>query len=582
MTRLTPKSVYVECAACGHRMNYNRPLAACERCGGEWLEGRYDLDRLRDGRFEALVAGRPFDMWRYWDLLPVHDPANVVTLGEGGTPLVRAENLGLMLSRPYLFIKDERQGPTGSFKDRQASLAISAMKEAGITECVLASTGNVAISYSAYCARAGIKLWAFLTSLVPADKMHEVALYGTEVVKITGTYDQCKTIAAQFAKQKGLFLDRGLRSIAAKESMKTLAFEAAEQLTQLRDEGRLEGARGPGTSRWCAPDWYIQAVSGGLGPVGAALGFAQLLELGLIDRMPKIACIQAEGCAPMVTAFAAGQATATPVTNPRTHIHTLATGDPGKAYTLLREYILKHGGAMEAVSDEESFRAMHVLAKMDGISVEPAAGVAFAGLFKLVRSGLIRHDEVVMLNCSGHTFPVEKELLGEEWARSLAVSQPVPVPGEPPETGGVAVPTDSRPEEGIVAAIERLDTRVRSIVIIDDTPEAARLIRRIIQARGDYQIYEANDGRSGLELIRQHLPDLVVLDLMMPEMDGFAVLDGLKSEERTRGIPVIVVTAKELTVQERQKLTGRVQSLWQKGTFMDEDLVGDIEKSLKS
>jgi len=581
MTRLIPKSVYVECAACGHRMNYNRPLAACERCGSDWLEGRYDLDRLRGGQFETLVAGRPFDMWRYWELLPVRDPANVVSLGEGGTPLVRAENLGLMLSRPHLFIKDERQGPTGSFKDRQASLAISAMKEAGITECVLASTGNVAISYSAYCARAGIKLWAFLTSLVPADKMHEVALYGTEVVKITGTYDQCKAIAAQFAKQKGLFLDRGIRSIAAKESMKTMAFEAAEQLRQLYDQGELDGADRLGTTRWCVPDWYIQAVSGGLGPLGAARGFAQLLELGLIDRMPKIACIQAEGCAPMVAAFDAGQVTATPVTNPRTHIHTLATGDPGKAYTLLREYILKYGGAMEAVSDEESFRAMHVLAKMDGISVEPAAGVAFAGLFKLVRSGLIQHDEVVMVNCSGHTFPVEKELLGEEWVRSLTVSQPGPVPGEPLEVGVAAVPTDSRPEEGIVAAIERLDTRVHSIVIIDDTPEAARLIRRIIQARGDYQIYEANDGRSGLGLIREHLPDLVVLDLMMPEMDGFAVLDGLKSEERTRGIPVIVVTAKELTVQERQKLTGRVQSLWQKGTFMDEDLVGDIEKSLK-
>src|SRR5512143_3480828 len=118
--------------------------------------------------------------------------------------------MGTMLGYDNIWVKDERQGPTGSFKDRQASLAISSMKEAGILEAVLASTGNVAISYSAYCARAGIKLWAFLTSLVPADKMHEVALYGTEVVKITGTYDQCKTVAAQYAKQKGLFLDRGI------------------------------------------------------------------------------------------------------------------------------------------------------------------------------------------------------------------------------------------------------------------------------------------------------------------------------------------------------------------------------------
>jgi threonine synthase len=235
---------------------------------------------------------------------------------------------------------------------------------------------------------------------------------------------------------------------------------------------------------------------------------------------------------------------------------------------------------------------MHVLAKMDGISVEPAAGVAFAGLFKLVRNGVIEPDDIVMINCSGHTFPVEKELLGEEWARSLNVAQEAGAPngrGEPLEVGVQAMspapltvlpPTDSRPEEGLVAAIERLDTRVHSIAIIDDTPEAARLIRRIIQARGDYQVYEAHSGKEGLALIREYLPDMIVLDLMMPEMDGFAVIAALKENERTHDIPVIVVTAKELTGQERQKLTGQVKSLWLKGTFMDEDLLGDIEQSL--
>jgi threonine synthase len=155
-------------------------------------------------------------MWRYRELLPLRNPANIVSMGEGGTPLVQSVNMGTMLGHDQIFVKDERQGPTGSFKDRQASLAISAMKEAGIMEAVVASTGNVAISYSAYCARAGIKLWGFLTSLVPADKMREVALYGTEVVKITGTYDQCKEVAASFAQHRGLFLDKGLRSIAAR------------------------------------------------------------------------------------------------------------------------------------------------------------------------------------------------------------------------------------------------------------------------------------------------------------------------------------------------------------------------------
>jgi len=222
-------------------------------------------------------------MWRYWDLLPLKDPANILTMGEGGTPLVRATNLGMMLGRSNVFVKDERQGPTNSFKDRQASLAISVMKEEGITEAVVASTGNVAISYSAYSALAGIKLWAFLTSSVPADKMREVALYGSEVIKITGTYDQTKTVAADFAERKGLHLDRGLKSFAAKESMKTVAFEIAEQLgwsdRWMLDNGPggpttrspippTLGTVGPsgrtaGVPKFRAPDWYFQAVSGG-------------------------------------------------------------------------------------------------------------------------------------------------------------------------------------------------------------------------------------------------------------------------------------------------------------------------------
>ncbi len=114
--------------------------------------------------------------------------------------------LGACLGCPNIFIKDERQGPTGSFKDRQAAVTIAALKEAGINELVVASTGNVAIAYSAYAARAGIRLWAFLTSLVPAEKMREVALYGTQVIKVTGSYDEAKQVAGEFARQRGYFL----------------------------------------------------------------------------------------------------------------------------------------------------------------------------------------------------------------------------------------------------------------------------------------------------------------------------------------------------------------------------------------
>jgi len=543
--------VWLECADCGHRTLFTRPLKACEKCGGQWLDARYDYDRVRE-QWPAVLRERPFDMWRYRELLPLRDDANKVTMGEGGTPLLHATNLGLMLGCPHIYFKDERQGPTGSFKDRQAALAISVMKEYDVTEAVVASTGNVAISYSAYSALAGIKMWTFLTSLVPPEKMREVALYGSEVIKVTATYDQTKKVAADFANRKGLFLDRGIRSIAAREAMKTVAFEMAEQLPLLI---------GSGDTPWRAPDWYFQAVSGGMGPVGVWKAYEELMMLGLVDKMPKLACIQVAGCAPMVNSFNKGLEEAEPVLNPQTRVITIATGSPGPAYSFLSRTIREHGGTFEAVTDEEAFRAMHVMAKLDGVSMEPAAATAFAGLFKLLSQGIIKQDEVVVINCSGHTFPVEKYLLGDEWARTLDIHEKEPVV-----------------EEGLLGSLKQLDGRVHSIVIIEDDPQATLLLRRILQTRGEYRVFEAYDGATGLELVRREHPDLILLDLMMPVMDGFQVLEALKSDQDLSGIPVIVVTAKELTNVERQRLSGRVDKLIQKGSFTDEELLEEILK----
>jgi threonine synthase len=552
---------FIECANCGWREPYQKPWSACPECEGDWLDARYDYEEVRL-KWDSELAKRPFTMWRYRELLPLRDDVNLITMGEGGTPLYPATNLGMMLGCPHIYVKDERQGPTGSFKDRQASLAISVMKENFLTEAVLASTGNVAISYSAYSAHAGIKLWAFLTSAVPAEKMREVALYGSEVVKVTGTYDQTKQVAAEFARRKGLHYDRGIRSIAVKESMKTLAFEMAEQLGQM-----LEPAPDTQGAPWRAPDWYIQSVSGGMGPVGVWKGFEELLAMGLVAHTPKLACVQSEGCAPMVRSFRAGLEEAEPVLNPQTLITTIATGRPGPAYPFLRRIIMENGGAFEVVSDEEAFRAMHVMAKMDGISMEPAAAVAFAALFKMVSQGIVKPDEVVVVNCSGHTFPVEKFLLGDDWARSVEVAA---------EAEAVPPPR----EEGLLASLERLDRRVQRIAIIEDNPEAVQLLRRVLQAHGEYQIDEAYDGEVGLEMVREAPPDLILLDLMMPRLDGFGLLDALKADERLKEVPVIVVTAKDLTAHERQRLSGHVRGLWRKGSFLSTDLLEDIEAVL--
>ena len=555
--------VEVVCLDCGHIEPFHPLTLSCSRCQGSWQEARYDLPAIAPVMRQE-VSGRPFDLWRYLELLPIRSMPSALAMGEGGTPLIRASNLGEMFGLANLFIKDERQGPTASFKDRQAALTVAVLKEAGIREAVVASTGNVAIAYSAYCSRGGVKLWAFLTSLVPAEKMHEVAIYGTQVVKVTSTYDQAKRMAGEFAAQRGLYLDRGTRSVAAVESMKTIAFEVAEQLARMSPPG---GDGQEKKSAWLAPDWYIQAVSGGIGPWGVLKGFSELRKMGYVQRMPAIAGIQTSGCAPMAEAWRNGAEAVTPVESPSTHISTLSTGDPGRTYTLLRKRMLGEGGGLFAsVSDEEAYRAMHIGAKTEGLSMEPAAAVAFAGLFKLAQEGVIRRDDVVVVNCSGHAMPVEKDLLGEGWSRDLELA-PMVLP--------------ESPQEGLLSALAYLDgRRTHQVLVVDDHLEARRLIRRILQAQGDFEVREAASGPEALAEARRSPPDLLILDLMMPEMDGFAVLDQLKQQPQTSNIPVIVVTAKELTVNEKKRLQGQIAQLMTKGDFLNMDLLEEIMKVL--
>jgi threonine synthase len=555
------------CQDCGYKSPFLPGSPACPKCGGLWREAIYDYANLAYS-LPIVLPGRPFDIWRYRELLPVREPNPDLSLGEGGSPLIHANNLGLMLGLPNIYIKDERQGPTASFKDRQAAIMIASLKEAGITEMVCASTGNVAISYSAYAARAGIKLWAFLTSLVPAAKMREVALYGTQVVKITGTYDEAKKLAAEFAKQRNLFLDLGARSIPCLESMKTISFEVAEQLTALL------GAVQPydqkiKSSPWRSPDWYIQSVSGGMGPLGVMKGFKELHLMGLIDSEPKVGLIQSEGCAPMVHAWRQGKDTAIPVKSPHTLIATLATGDPGRTYTQIYKKMAEaQSGIIESVTDEEAFRAMHFLAKMEGLSIEPAAAVAFAGLVKLVRAGKIRPDEVVVVNCSGHTMPIERNILGEGWERNINLSS--------------ESLTEDGQEEGLLAALSSVSIdRFPRIAIVDDEPNVRTLIRRILQSQGNYQIFEASNGKNAIEMIIRDRPNLILLDLMMPDMDGFQVMDALQLIKETQDIPIIVITAKELTPAENKRLKGHIQSLMQKGDFMNDDLLDEVRALLK-
>jgi threonine synthase len=558
------KSFSYRCNTCNYTDKYTRLVGNCPQCGGEWLDPIYNLEETASIWRQELARRDP-TIWRYWELLPILDKKNIVSMGEGWTPLLHTENLGAMLGHRHIYVKDERQGPTASFKDRQASIAISVLKEADVKEIVVASTGNVAISYSAYCARSGIKLWAFLDSNVPHEKMREVTLYGTEVIKVSGNYDTTKQIAAKFAEHRQIFLDKGIKSIAAREAMKTLGFETAEQLGRLRDTG------------WAVPDWYIQAVSGGMGPIGVWRGFKELYDMGFVDKIPKLAIIQTEGCAPMVDSFHKGLEVSEIVVNPTSIINVLATGNPGLAYPYLRNLVLTYGGEFVKVDDQASFKAMRVMAQLEGLSMEPAAAVACAGLIKMVQEQIIKPDETVVVNVSGHTFPIEKQILETESVRSHTRVQNL----EKHVVDHVESGVTSLRQEGLLAALERLDDRVQSIAIIEDEPDARVLLRRILQHKRKYKIFEATDGANGMALIRDQKPDLVLLDLMMPEIDGFTVLDTMKADEELRNIPVIVITAKDLTSQEYQRLSGRVESLLQKGEFMEEELVESITDVLK-
>jgi len=517
---------------CSHQQTFQllAPLV-CQSCGGTWLEPHYDYADFKRDVMSGL-RGHTYDIWRYHQVLPVNEPATLDFKNVGWTPLQQARRFGGLFDHPNIYVKDERYGPTSSFKDRQAVISVAAMYQTGVRECVIASTGNAAVAYAAACARVGIKLWVFMTSLVPQEKLREAALYGAEVVKVSGTYDQTKEIALEFATRRGLLYDRGATSIPARESMKTIAYEIVEQLG------------------WQAPDWYIQAVSGGLGPLGVYHGFQELYDMGLIDRIPKIGIVQAEGCAPMVQAFKAGKEKADPVI-PETRIAILSTGDPGKIYTYLFSLLKRSGGTMESVSDHLAFKSMLQLAKSEGTAVEPAAAVAFAGAEKMVRQAIIRKDELVVINCTGHTFPVEKHVLGDQWRVDVTLSeQHLPVP-----------------RDGLISALENLDEKTKTVLLVDDNSDDALLIRRFLEARKSYRVFHAKDGWEGLTQARQRLPDLIILDLTMPEMDGFSVLEELKFDGRTKKIPVIVVSAKDITADELQRLNGYIEGLYQKGSI---------------
>jgi threonine synthase len=358
-------------------------LHVCDYCFGP-LEVVYDYDALRAHVTRDQIAAGPQTIWRYAPLLPVVDPAPI-DLGTGCTPLVRADRLAAELGLGELWIKNDTANPTGSFKDRVVSVALTKARQLGFKVAACASTGNLANSVAAHAARAGMVSVVFIPHDLEVAKVVTTAVYGGHLVAVEGTYDDVNRLCAELTSDHPAwaFVNVNIRTYYA-EGSKTLAFEVAEQLG------------------WTAPDHVIVPVASGSQLVKVAKGFRELYDVGLLDEEPhvRVSGAQAAGCSPVATAFAEKTDAIRPV-KPSTIAKSLAIGNPADGWYALKT-VRDSGGAFGSVTDEEIIDGIKLLARTEGIFAETAGGVTIATLAKLAAEGVVRSDEKVVAYVTGH------------------------------------------------------------------------------------------------------------------------------------------------------------------------------------
>ena len=376
---------YVEglrCRECG-RPYPAVALHVCEWCFGP-LEVAYDYEAIRGAISRESIAAGPLSIWRYADLLPAR-AEGAVNLGAGFTPLVRADRLAAELGLGELWIKNDTLNPTGSFKDRVVSVALTKAQELGFKVAACASTGNLANSVAAHAAHAGMESVVFIPADLEAGKVVTTAVFGGKLIAVDGNYDEVNRLCAELAGEhpSWAFVNVNIRTYYA-EGSKTLAFEVAEQLG------------------WQAPDHVVVPVASGSQLTKVAKGFKELYAVGLLDVEPnvRISGAQAEGCSPVAQAFAAGRDVIKPV-KPNTVAKSLAIGNPADG-TYALEAVRESGGSIGSVTDEEIIDGIRLLARSEGIFAETAGGVTIATLAKLAAAGVVRSDERVVAYVTGN------------------------------------------------------------------------------------------------------------------------------------------------------------------------------------
>ena len=373
---------HLECTYCGKKYSADEPMRTCPDCG-KVLYAEYDLEAARKAVTRESLNSRQPNMWRYFEMLPVRDEANVITLGEGFTPLLRAERLGKYIGADRLFIKDEGINPTGTFKVRGLSAAVSRAKELGLNRLTLPTAGNAGGAMAAYAARAGIEAHVFMPRDAPEANQKEAASYGAKVILVDGLIGDAGLQSREAAAREGLFDLSTLQEPYRAEGKKTMGYEIAEQMG------------------WEMPDAIVYPTGGGTGIVGIWKAVAEMEHLGwLKGARPRMFCVQSDGCAPIVRAFQQGDEFAEPWADP----HTVAAGMRVPSaigdYLILRA-LRESGGGAVTVSDRECIDYMKIVASTEGVFVCPEGAATAAGVKKLLADGSLSQDESILLLNTG-------------------------------------------------------------------------------------------------------------------------------------------------------------------------------------
>jgi threonine synthase len=372
-----------ECINCGSKYAVDEIIYFCKKCG-DLLEIKYDYAELAKALEKSDWEKVPLSVWRYRDFMPVNDFSKIVSLNEGGTGLHQCLRLGKQLGIRRFYVKNEGENPTGSFKDRGMTVGVTKAVELGVKSVICASTGNTSASLAAYAAKAGLRCAVLIPSgKIAYGKLSQAMIYGAKVLQVRGNFDQALDIVLKLSeKHRNIYLLNSINPFRI-EGQKSLAYEMCDQLEEE------------------VPDRVVVPV-GNAGNISAIWkGFTEFHKLGFIGKLPRMTGIQAVGSAPIAQAIKSGSDKIVPVEKPETVATAIRIGAPvswKKAVNAIRN----SGGTAETVTDEEILAAQKLLARVEGIFVEPASASSIAGLIKLVNNGVIGKDERVVCVTTGH------------------------------------------------------------------------------------------------------------------------------------------------------------------------------------